>query len=145
MNEQPMHAIPFDQSELSNITAMATLMIVAGAITILSGALGIVGSIANLALAPSALGPEAIGNVCGAVIAMGVYAALGAWLIIGGRAFKRVVTTDEADQAHLATGLRQLRNVFLLKSILIVLAICLVCVVMVIGMAAGASMSNTSY
>jgi hypothetical protein len=145
MNEQPMHAVPFDQSELSNITAMATLMIVAGAITIVSGVLGILGSIVNLALTPSSLGPEAIGNVCGAVIAMGIYGALGAWLIVGGRAFKRVVTTDEADQAHLATGLRQLRNVFLLKSILIILAICLVCVIMVVGIVAGTSMSDTSY
>lgn len=144
MNEQPMHAIPFDQSEHSNITAMATLMIVAGAITILSGVLGIVANIVNLALVGVG-GVEAVGNVCGAVIAMLFYAALGAWLIIGGRAFKRVVTTDEADQAHLATGLRQLRNVFLLKSILIILVIALMCVVMAVGMVAGASMSNTGF
>ena len=143
MNEQPMHSVPFSQTELSNLTAMATLMIVAGAITILSGLLGIVASVVSLAVAPSGAGAEAFGNICGSVIVMLVYAALGAWLIIGGRAFRRVVSTDDADQAYLAQGLRQLRNVFLLKSILIILGICLVCVLLVVGMVAGAAMSNT--
>lgn len=131
--ERPIDAIPFDQSELSNIAAMATLMTVAGVITILSGLLGIVSGIVGLAV--SGVGPaQALGNLCGAALVLLVYTALGVWLILAGNAFRRVVRTDEADQAFLVTGLRQLRNVFLLKSVLIILSLVAICAVFVIGM-----------
>jgi hypothetical protein len=145
-HEQPMNEIPFDQSELSNIATMATLMIVAGVITILSAVVGIAGAVVGVAVAPGGAMGEVAGNMCGALLGALASLALGVWLIVGGNAFKRVVQTDEADQTHLATGLRQLRNVFLLKSVLIILAICLVCVLAIAGAAfAGMSAPGPSY
>jgi hypothetical protein len=41
-------------------------------------------------------------------------------------AFKNVATTDVADQAYLVQGFSKLRNVFLLQSILILLALAFV-------------------
>lgn len=63
---------------------------------------------------------------------------LAVWVYKAGVAFRRVATTDEADQRHLMEGFRWLRRVFLLQSILVivalafvVLAVVLVAVVMV--------------
>jgi hypothetical protein len=48
---------------------------------------------------------------------------LGAWCLQGAQAFKKVATTDVADQEYLVQGFSKLRNIFLLQGILIVVAL----------------------
>jgi hypothetical protein len=136
--DEPMRSIPFDHGELDVIRTTAGFMVVAGVLGILKAVLDFVvtgiGSVGAINAPQIAWLPVAT-NLCGGAITALVALALGAWLIIGARAFKQVIDTDEADQHHLAHGLRQLKNVFLLKSLLILGTIALVCLGMVAGMA----------
>ena len=65
---------------------------------------------------------------------MGIVAALLAvWLIQGGLAFRRVALTDTDDQVHLAGGLKSLRNVFITRALIIIVAIPAVCLLSIVA------------
>lgn len=131
--ERSLASIPFDEAELSNLGTMATFMLVAGVINLVSAVLGIIGGVVEAAVGPSLSTGQTVGNLCGAVLGALAAGVLGAWLIVGANAFRKVIQSDEADQVHLVTGLRQLRNVFLLKSILILLVIVGICLMAAIA------------
>jgi hypothetical protein len=67
---------------------------------------------------------------------------IGLWIYQAGTAFRKVATTDTADQNYLMEGFTLLRRVFLLQSILVIvgltfLVIALVVVTLVMAMQAG--------
>lgn len=131
--ERSLASIPFDEAELSNLGTMATFMLVAGVINLVSAVLGIIGGVVEAAMGPSLSTGHTVGNLCGAVLGALAAGVLGAWLIVGANAFRKVIQSDEADQVHLVTGLKQLRNVFLLKSVLILLVLVGICLMAAIA------------
>jgi hypothetical protein len=48
---------------------------------------------------------------------------MGVWCLQAAAAFKKVATTDEADQAYLVKGFYQLRKIFLFQGILILIGL----------------------
>jgi hypothetical protein len=52
-----------------------------------------------------------------------VHILLAAWCFQAAAAFKKVAITDEADQAYLVEGFSQLRKVFLLQGILVLIGL----------------------
>jgi len=130
--------IPFTPQDERMVAGMATFMVLSGVITILGAILGVVGSVIPVVRAEIGA-TEALVNIGCTFIGALVSALLGAWLIIGGGAFKKLATTDGADQAHLVAGFRKLRAVFLLKSALVMLLVLGFCIGLIAGMGIAAA------
>ena len=58
---------------------------------------------------------------------------IGIWCLRAGSAFRRVATTDEADQAHVVTAFENLRAIFLLQSVMIILMLSFLAAIFLIG------------
>lgn len=138
----PLSRIPFTPDEDRTIGSAGSFMMFAGIITILGALLGIVKTGVQLWAAPALEGAAVFGAACGNLIAVLVAFVFGAWLILGSRALKKVVTDDENDQVHLMQAIDKLRQVFALKAVLIVVVFLLSCVIgLVVGGAMVASQS----
>ena len=103
------------------ITA-AALIIAAGA-SIASAGLDLLLSFLNRQ------GPAIVGQL----VSTTLYVILGIWLLQASSAFRKVATTDVADQAHLLEGFTKLRNYFMMTGIV---AIVLVGVVVLVFLGA---------
>ena len=118
--------IPFveeDERAMASAASWGTIVAITSIISALIGALSqlsVVGS----------LGAEAMIPV---VISAGVQLLLAMWLLQASGSFKKVATTDEADQAHLLSGFRKLRAYFMLQVILILLIVGLVLLGALVG------------
>lgn len=131
--------IPFTEEDERRIASAATW----GLIVSISS---IVTALISLAAQGQALGnldavPREMRGFMGPTLAGGAIQALltvlfNVWLLQASLAFRKVATTDEADQAHLLVGFRKLRAYFMVQVILILL-------VAVGGLFAGLLMSKT--
>lgn len=124
--EQPMAEIPFSEDELGNLTNTSRAMLFAGMTTVVAAVVDILCGLASgfLMDEPAA---ATVTTLCVNLVAAAVAVVLGGLLIVGSRALKRVVTTDEADQTYLVAAFGKLRAVFLVKLIWIVLLVLLMC------------------
>jgi len=59
-----------------------------------------------------------------------LHVVMGLWCLQAAEAFKKVATTDVADQAYLVTGFSKLRNIFWLQGIMIVVGLAFVVAVL---------------
>jgi hypothetical protein len=57
---------------------------------------------------------------------------IGVWIYQAGTAFRKVTITDTADQRHLLEGFILLRRVFLLQSILVIIALTFLVIALVV-------------
>ncbi len=72
-------------------------------------------------------GPNVAGQVCGAIIGIGIAGVLAVFLFKASNAIKKVVETDDADQQNLVAALESLKMYFMVKGILAILAIVFGC------------------
>jgi len=136
--DAPLGRIPFSPDDEKNITQTVLFMRIAGAIAIVSSLFSMVGTVGVGLYRSLPIG----GSICGGLIGLAVQASLGAMLLVSSNAFSRIASTDGADQHHLATGLRQLRWYFLVKSILWLLGLLLCCACVVLGLVFGAALMS---
>jgi hypothetical protein len=59
----------------------------------------------------------------GQIVNAVIHFLLGYWCLQAATAFKKVATTDEADQAYLVQGFSRLRSIFLLQGIMILVGL----------------------
>lgn len=114
VQEESLSRIPFTRKDEENIKKMASWMNIAGIISILSG----IGSILAVFLTLN------LGQTFNAVISF----LIGGWMIKAAAAFRQVAVTDDDDQDFLVVGFTNLRSVFLLQSVLVIIALSLMAV-----------------
>ncbi len=68
-----------------------------------------------------------------------IHFLLGYWCLQAATAFKKVATTDEADQAYLVQGFSRLRSIFLLQGIMILVGLAFVTAVLLFLLLHGGS------
>ena len=98
--------IPFTVEAEGQIRSLSFWLAVVGWINVVAGVLDVLGL---------ALSTRNVAHILNAA----VHFALGYWALQAARAFKNVATTDVADQAYLVEGFTNLRSIFLLQGILI--------------------------
>lgn len=119
--------IPFTEEDERRIASAATW----GMIVSISS---IVTALISLAVEAQALAdldrsvPQELRSFAMPVLAIGAVQSLltmlfNVWLLQASLAFRKVATTDEADQAHLLVGFRKLRGYFMIQVILILLVV----------------------
>jgi hypothetical protein len=108
IGEAPLRRIPFTAGQEASIRALCNWMQIAAVVSII----GAIGKFVS-AFTPR----QDFGKVIDAAITF----LIGLWIYQAGTAFRRVITTDEADQRHLMEGFTLLRRVFLLQSILLII------------------------
>jgi hypothetical protein len=138
-----MGHIPFDATESSTIRGLATLLTIAAALGIVSAlAAGLNGMVTSFMAAGQTgsreLGGNLIGNFVVIIMTLTINGVLAFWMVKGAKSFRKVIDTDGADQALLIDALGQLRNIFWMKAILLMLGLfCMICVglgmIMVLG------------
>jgi hypothetical protein len=121
-SETPLKRIPFTKENEERIGWLATWMMIAAGLEILGGVANAINT-----FVPKLDFSHAISAVLSIVI--------GVWLFQAATAFKKVVTTDTADQQFLVEGFSKLRLVFLLKSVLILIMLAFVCAMVLIVLA----------
>jgi len=140
MSEAPLRRIPFTPADEARVTSMARWMYISAGVSALA-------ALINLALvATGRTGAEPAGgmdlyinnnHVFGQLLGMALAGLMAAWLLQAARAFMAVAATDDADQVNVVQGLEQLRRVFLLKSVMIILAVAVFCFALVIMLSVG--------
>lgn len=108
----PVRRIPFSKQEEETILRMCAAMRIAAVANVIATA-------ANAVVAVWA------GNV-GAFIGVLVQVAFAILLFRSAAHFQRVAETDDDDQRHVAEGIDQLRSLFLVKGVLVILALVMV-------------------
>lgn len=129
-DEQSLQRIPFTRDDEKTILTMCTAMRVAAAANVIA-------TIINTFVSMKA------GNM-GGMVGVLLQAAFAALLFTSASHFQKVAETDHDDQRNVALGLEQLRTLFLIKGVLVIIG--LVFVVLIVpfmilagGMAAMAS------
>lgn len=120
----PLKRIPFTKDVEDRISWLAFWMTIAAVLEIIAGVANGVG----MFFPQFDLGKGVSGLVS---------ILIGVWLYLAATSFKKVATSDTADQMHLVEGFRNLRLVFLLKSVLIIITLALVCAALLIVLAVG--------
>jgi hypothetical protein len=110
--------IPFTAAAENQIRSLSFWLTIVGWLNVAAG----VADLLNLAM-PT----RNIGHVFNAVL----HLALGGWSLEAARAFKKVATTDVADQAFLVQGFSKLRSIFLLQGILILVGMAFITAVLI--------------
>jgi hypothetical protein len=87
------------------------------------GWLGIVAGVADLV---SLVAARNVGHIFNAIL----HILVGVWSLQAAEAFKKVATTDVADQAYLVQGFSKIRLIFWLQGILILVALAFVAAVL---------------
>ena len=110
--EVPLTRIPFTPRQEASLRALCSWMQIAAIISFISA----VGKVV------SAFTPQRdFGKLIEAVITF----LIALWIFQAGTAFRKVANTDTADQRYLMDGFVLLRRVFLLQSILVIVALSL--------------------
>jgi hypothetical protein len=117
--EAPLRRIPFTAAAEANLRALCGWMQVAAVFSIL-------GAVAKVV---SAFTPQ---RDFGKLIDAALTFLIGLWIYQAGTAFRKVATTDTADQRHLMEGFTLLRRVFLLQSILVIIVLTFLAVAVVL-------------
>jgi hypothetical protein len=102
--------IPFTVAAEAKIKSLSFWLNLVGWISIAAGVIDVI----DLAT-PARNG----GQIFNAVI----HFLMGYWCLQAATAFKKVATTDEADQAYLVQGFSRLRSIFLLQGIMILVGL----------------------
>ena len=110
--EESLSRISFTRKDEENIKKMASWMNIAGIISIISG----IGSILAVFLTLN------FGETISAVVSF----LIGGWMLTAASAFHQVAVTDDADQDFLVVGFTNLRSVFLLQSVFIIIALTII-------------------
>lgn len=118
--EAPLSRIPFSPRAEASIRALCNWMQIAAVISIIGAVFKVV----------SAFAPR---QDFTKLIDAAITFLIGLWIYQAGMAFRKVVTSDTADQSYLMEGFTLLRRVFLLQSILVIIALSF-CVI-VLGLA----------
>jgi hypothetical protein len=117
--EAPLSHIPFTARGEASIRALANWMQITAVISIVAAVLKLV----------SAFTPRHdYSKIIDAVLTF----LIGLWIYQAGTAFRKVATTDTADQRHLMEGFTLLRRVFLLQSILVIVVLTFLVVALVV-------------
>lgn len=122
--ESPLKRIPFTKATEERIGWLSTWMMIAAILELIAGAANVV-----TMFVPKFNFSHGLSAVLSILI--------GVWLLQAAGAFKKVVTSDTADQMYLVQGFSKLRLVFLLKSVLIIIMLAFVCAMVLIVMAVG--------
>lgn len=118
-SEAPLTHIPFSARTEASIRALCNWMQIAAVISIL----------AAVGKGISAFAPRRdFGNLIDAVITL----LIALWIYQASTAFRKVVTTDTADQSYLMEAFTLLRRVFLLQAILVILALTFLVIALVV-------------
>jgi L-asparagine transporter-like permease len=116
--DRPLTRIPFSPRHEAGIQALSNWMQVAAVISI----------VAAVAKVVNAFTPrQDFGRLIDAAITL----LLGIWIYQAGAAFRKVATTDTADQTYLMEGFSLLRRVFLLQAILVIVTLTFVVIALV--------------
>jgi uncharacterized membrane protein len=108
--EAPLRRIPFTARQEASIRALCNWMQIAAVFSL-------VGAVLKVA---SAFTPrQDFSKLFDAVLTF----LIGLWIYQAGTAFRKVATTDTADQRYLMEAFTLLRRVFLLESILVILVL----------------------
>jgi hypothetical protein len=102
--------IPFTVAAEAKIKSLSFWLSILGWIEIAAGVLDLI-----VLVTPA----RNAGQIFDAVIAL----LVGYWCLQAATAFKKVATTDEADQAYLVQGFSRLRSIFLLQGIMILVGL----------------------
>lgn len=115
----PLRRIPFTPADEAKIRSLASWMAIVGWVYLVL----VVADILSI------LFTRQLGSLPNALLR----AFIGWWCLQGSDAFHKVATSDVADQDYLVVGFQKLRAIFLLESILIIVALALVCGLVVLG------------
>lgn len=119
--------IPFDPSDERAIASGATWAIVSAVVSTVS-------SLLSVLVAGSAGGDQE--DLLGEIIGLVITIISSAWLFQAGMLFRKVATTDVADQKYLIAGFAKLRSYFRLVVILVIIALCFAVFMLITGGAA---------
>ena len=118
--ERPLSRIPFSPRAEQTIRALANWMQVAAVISMVAAGAKLVAAFTSR---------RDFSYVVDAVVTF----LIGLWVYQAGVAFRRVATTDTADQHYLMEGFTLLRRVYLLQSILVIIVLASVVVAIVVA------------
>jgi hypothetical protein len=118
--ERRLSRIPFTFQDEANIKALSNWMQVAAVISI-------AGAVAKVVLAFTPR--QDFGKIIDAVITF----LIGLWIYQASTAFRKVATTDTADQSYLMEGFTLLRRVFLLQAILVIVVLTFLMIALVVA------------
>jgi hypothetical protein len=131
--ETPLAHIPFTPEDERHIRQMAWLARAAGigavASCVLQGGVGFITSI------------RSGGTPGGSIMAIVIAAVLAYFLYEASTSLEKMITTDGADQQHLGKALAALRNYFLVKGFVYILAMLAFCCIAIAIAAIGASIA----
>ncbi len=116
----PLARIPFSPRAEASIRALAGWMQTAAVINFLAAGAKLVGS-----FTPRHHG----GHVIDAVVTF----LVGWWVYQAGVAFRKVATTDEADQRYLMEGFTRLRYVYLLQTVMLGISLAFIVIALVVA------------
>lgn len=119
--------IPFTEEDERRIASAATWGLIVSISSIVTALISLAVQVQSLGELDRAV-PSEMRGLMAPVLAAGAIQALlttlfNVWLLQASLAFRKVATTDEADQAHLLTGFRKLRAYFMIQVILILVVI----------------------
>lgn len=118
--EMPLSRIPFSAQAEASLKALCAWMQIAAVVSFLSG----------IAKVVSAFTPR---QDFGKLVEAALTFLIAVWVYQAGTAFRKVATTDAADQYHLMEGFSLLRRVFLLQSILVIVVLTLLLVALTVA------------
>jgi hypothetical protein len=116
--------IPFEREDERAMASAATWAMLSAVVSVISTLFG-----AFIALGA---GSDS-GSVIGETVGVAITVTLAAWLFRAGALFRKVATTDEADQRYLIEGFGKLRAYFRLVVILVGLAVIVAIVMLALG------------
>jgi hypothetical protein len=112
-----LRRIPFSAEAEKQITALSFWLGLMGWLGVLAGVIDVLNIV---------LSSRNFGNIFNAIL----HVVIGVWCLQAAAAFKKVATTDVADQAYLLEGFSKLRRIFLVQGILILVALAFVAAVL---------------
>ena len=124
--------IPFTRAAEARIKSMAWWLSILGWVGVVAGFLDLVG----LATPRAQRWPA-----CNAII----HLLVGFWCLQAAKAFNKVATTDENDQGYLVQGFRQLRKIFLLQGIMILIGLAFATAVLLFLVLHGGNVNVTAH
>ncbi len=120
--------IPFTVAAEAKIKSLSFWLSIVGWVGIVAGVIELIDL-----LTPA----RNAGQIVNAII----HFLMGYWCLQAATAFKKVATTDEADQAYLVQGFSRLRSIFLLQGIMILVALAFVTAVLLFLLLHGGSVT----
>ncbi|MBW2735880.1 MAG: hypothetical protein JRH20_26130 [Deltaproteobacteria bacterium] len=113
--------IPFSPEDEEKIASAGLWAIIAAVVTMASSTLDMVIKFINAGSNAGALAGVLVASIIGITITV----ILGIWLYQAGSAFRKIATTDVADERYLLEGFTKLRNYFMMLGILFIIAVSL--------------------